>query len=106
MKKGLSLFLSSLFVSSAGLGLLYSSFKSNDVKRVDAKDDISYVTLNDKGVCNLGSFPQNIVTDISADTIKNNGTKKETMLGPTFYIYNNKKYSIIDNTEVDQENVG
>lgn len=106
MKKGLSLFLSSLFVSSVGLGLLYSSFKSNDVKRVDAKDDISYVTLDDKGTYKLGSFPQNIVTDISADTIKNNGTKKETMLGPTFYIYNNKKYSIIDNAEVDQENVG
>ena len=103
MKKIRSFFFAGSFLVAAGIGFLSASFNLN-AKKVNAAGEISYVEFDDKGITKLGSYPQHIVTNISADEIRNNGNVKETELGNKFYIYKSKKYAIIDNVVIDTEN--
>ena len=104
MKKQLGLFFSGIFALSVGIGFLYTAFNHSDVQKAKAGSNISYVKFDDKGVFKLGSYPQDIVTSISADEIINSGSLKETELGTKYYIYQSKKYAIIENAVVDTEN--
>ena len=102
MKKSVWLFLAGLFSFALGAGSLLHHFNGKEVKAVEAKDEVSYVTFDEKGVFKLGSYPQNVVTDITAQEIKNGGSKKGTSQRE-YYIYNSKMYSIIDSAVVDEE---
>ena len=104
MKRKLGIFLSSLLFGAIGIGFLYSSLKEKNVKPVDAALNLTkYITLDENGTCRFGSYPQNIVTDISANTIRNQGSLKETSIKNKYYIYNSKKYAIIENAVIDTE---
>lgn len=102
MKKARGLFFFGIFAIALGIGFLSSSFKPS-AQRVEAASDISYVKFDDKGIVRLGEYPQNIVTTVSADDIKTNGTVTMTTGGNKYYTYHNKKYAIIENAIVDTE---
>ena len=102
MKKTRGLFFFGIFAIALGIGFLSSSFKPN-AQRVEAASDISYVKFDDEGIVRLGEYPQNIVTTVSADDIKTNGTVTTTSGGNKYYTYHNKKYAIIENAIVDTE---
>ena len=101
MKKSLGLLFFGLFVGATGLGCLYSSF-DHEVKEVKAESK-SYIQFDDKGICRLGYYPQNVVTSVAADTIRNGGSKKGSSENE-YWIYGNKRYSIISTAVVDTEN--
>lgn len=100
MKKTRGLFFFGIFAVALGIGFLSTSFKPS-AQRVEAASDISYVKFDDKGIVRLGEYPQNIVTNISAEEIKTNGELKQTLYGSKYYIYNSKKYSILDEVKID-----
>ena len=102
MKKSVWLFLVSLFSVAIGAGCLRQSLGKTEVQIAEAKDDVSYVSFDEKGIFKLGSYPQNVVTDITAQEIKNGGSKKGASQRE-YYIYNSKMYSIIDSAVVDEE---
>lgn len=102
MKKTRGLFFFGIFAIALGIGFLSTSFKPS-AQRVEAASDISYVKFDDDGIVRLGEYPQNIVTTVSADDIKNNGTVTTTTGGNKYYTYHNKRYAIIENAVVDTE---
>ncbi|MBQ7996027.1 MAG: hypothetical protein IJ247_07455 [Bacilli bacterium] len=102
MKKSLGLFFFGIFTTALGIGFLSSSLK-HSAQKVEAASDISYVKFDDEGIVRLGEYPQNIVTTVSADDIKTNGTVTTTTGGNKYYTYHNKKYAIIENAVVDTE---
>lgn len=101
MKKTRGLFFFGIFAIALGIGFLSSSFKPS-AQRVEAAS-IEYVQFDKNGIVRLGSYPQNVVTSVSADTIRNNGAKKGSSENE-YWIYNNKQYSIISTAVVDTEN--
>lgn len=102
MKKTRGLFFFGIFAIALGIGFLSTSFKSI-AQRVEAASNISYVKFDENGIVRLGEYPQNIVTTVSADDIKTNGTITTTTGGSKYYTYHNKKYAIIENAIVDTE---
>lgn len=104
MKKSLGLFFFGIFAVATGIGCFSATFSNKNITKVEAASNVSYVEFDDDGIFKLGSYPQNVNKDLSADEIKNNGTLRETTLGSKYYIYQNKKYAIIENAVVDTEN--
>ena len=103
MKK-IWLFFLGLFSLSIGLGFSSSVAGGRKVSNKGKNTAESNITLKEDGTCILGSYPQNIVTNITADEIKTNGVVKETPYGSKYYIYQSKKYAILDEVKIDAVN--
>jgi len=103
MNKSLGLFFGSLFLGAIGIGSFYAAANRSNGVGVDAKSTLSYVTFDDKGTCRLGSYPQYVCDTIPATEIKNNGELKQTTSGDKYYVYQSKKYAIIETAVVDNE---
>ena len=103
MKKSLGLFFFGIFAVAIGIGCFSATTNHHEINRTEAKDEISYVNFDDNGIVKLGSYPQDVRSDLSANEIKNNGSLKQTPYGSKYYIYNNAKYVIIDTAVVDTE---
>ena len=100
MKK-IWLFFLGLFSLSIGLG--FSSSVAGGRKTSNKGKNLAEnnITLKEDGTCILGSYPQNIVTNITADEIKTNGELIQTLDGNKYYIYQSKKYAILDEVKID-----
>ena len=103
MKKSLGLFFFGLFAGALGIGCFATSLAPKKVQEVAAEGEVSYVEFDQKGIFKLGSYPQNVRSDLSAFVIINDGVLKQTSSGWNYYLYNNSKYVIIDKAVVDNE---
>ena len=106
MKKHLGLLFFGLFITAAGIGCFSAAFNNDNIKPAEAKDDVSYIQLDENETCLFGEYPQKIVTTVSADDIRTQGAIKETPYGGKYYLYHSKKYAIVDTALVDTEGSG
>lgn len=102
MKKSLGLFFFGIFAVATGIGCFSATFNNKNITKVEAAST-EYVKFDENGIVRLGEYPQNIVTNISADDIKTNGSVTTTTGGNKYYTYHNKRYAIIENAIVDTE---
>lgn len=102
MKKSLGLFFFGIFAVATGIGCFSATFNNKNITKVEAAST-EYVKFDENGLVRLGEYPQNIVTNISAEDIKTNGTVTTTTGGNKYYTYHNKRYAIIENAIVDTE---
>ena len=101
MKKTRGLLFLDLFLTSFEIGFLSTSF--HVAAKAEAIDDISYVEFDDDGIFRLGYYPQDVVSNISAEEIMANGDLKQTSLGDRYYIYQSRKFAIIETATIDTE---
>lgn len=102
MKKSLGLFFFGIFAVATGIGCFSATFNNKNITKVEAAST-EYVKFDDEGIVRLGEYPQNIVTTVSAEDIKTNGSVTTTTGGNKYYTYHNKRYAIIENAVVDTE---
>ena len=99
MKKHLTLLFAGLALCATAFGL---AVRGQPFTKTEAATTKS-ITLDENGMCKLGSYPQDVTTSVSAIDVKNNGAMKQTSYGEKYYIYNNSKYVIIETASVDPE---
>ena len=101
MKK-IWLFFSGLFSLSIGLGFFSSVSREAKVSNKVKNTVTNTISLKPGETCILGSFPQSIASDVTADEIIQNG-EKQIVFGVEYYFYHEKKYTILPYSEIDLE---
>ena len=101
MKK-IWLFFSGLFSLSLGLGFFSSVSREAKVSNKVKNTVTNTISLKPGETCILGSFPQSIANDVTADEIIQNG-EKQIVFGVEYYLYHEKKYTILPYSEIDLE---
>lgn len=99
------LLFASLATITFGLGFLSScsNDENADAGQSGKNSAINYVTLDENDTCLLGSYPQNVTSEVTKRDLQERGTEKKTSQGFTYYIYENKKYMVLDHAEIDTE---
>ena len=99
------LLFASLATITFGLGFLSSCSNgdSADSAKGDKNSAINYVTLDENEKFTLGSYPQDVTDSVSKRDLLDKGAEKKTSQGVTYYLYENKKYMVLNHAEIDTE---